>query len=502
MMQKNLFLKKLSLLFLKKVPNTLKQKQWSFYTLLKKRALTLLCSFFVVLYLVSCFGSSSLQYSLVSPEDLGASVIPNDKFFYVNLHAAYYTGAGYDPLDSLIYSLDEGPGVDCKIPVDAESTEDLYCILDVAEGDLWFHAIELEYNVPEGMCDYLDFYTHWHYNQAAAVGPRYICKCDQVTGSGDNRETKEGYYIVNNRTQCVHRIVSDPPSDPAGDPTVVTEKGCNPPTGANVKDSAEDLCSYNKREVTGLANCCFGEYTVVESRSDSGQNQEWGGDFRQCIGGLGRIAWDSFNGDGVPITLTTNTKKNGLNAQYKIPALIEQYGGAAVTCETSSAQPNLCDPISGTPALPSFITANYWSTADEKNSALTKPKFYKPPSGTNEIDLGHSPLRHEGYPYITWTCMDRNREASHRIHLLIQEWNTKEEFTRFKESGGSQGDPDIEGAEGTECDYYESDEVGSLNFTACNDIWDTDDFEEKGRGYPQINYGGSGATGLGGTPQQ
>ena len=107
--------------------------------------------------LLGIAGSSS-QYSLVPIEGLSTTNIPNAKFFYVNLYAAYYTGEGFDPLDALIYAMGDSPGVDCKIPVEqTESTEDLYCIMDVMEGDLWFHEIVLEYNVPAGMCDYLSF---------------------------------------------------------------------------------------------------------------------------------------------------------------------------------------------------------------------------------------------------------------------------------------------------------------------------------------------------------
>ena len=62
----------------------------------------------------------------------------------------------------------------------------------------------------------------------------------------------------------------------------------------------------------------------------------------------------------------------------------------------------------------------------------------------------------EGHPFITWSCLDKAKEVKHRIHLLIREWNTQEEFNRFKESNGSRGDSDIVGLEGSGCDYYES----------------------------------------------
>ena len=50
----------------------------------------------------------------------------------------YYGDKEFDPFDAIIYAMDEGPGTDCKISVDEDSTEDLYCIVDVMEGDLYF----------------------------------------------------------------------------------------------------------------------------------------------------------------------------------------------------------------------------------------------------------------------------------------------------------------------------------------------------------------------------
>ena len=89
-------------------------------------------------------------------------------------------------MDALIYAMDDGPGTNCKIPVEQESTEDLYCIMDIMEGDLWFHSLVLEYNVPEDMCDFLDFQVSWHFNQKIGKGPSKVYQCDDYfTGCSD-----------------------------------------------------------------------------------------------------------------------------------------------------------------------------------------------------------------------------------------------------------------------------------------------------------------------------
>ena len=91
-------------------------------------------------------------------------------------------------------------------------------------------------------------------------------------------------------------------------------------------------------------------------------------------------------------------------------------------------------------------------------------------------------ISYGGHPFITWACLDNAKEVKHRINLLIREWNTQEEFSSFKESEGSRGDPDTGGLEGSECDYYEK---SNAIFGSCNDLRDADDF---GTDYPVTDY--------------
>ena len=139
----------------------------------------------------------SRQYSIISPED-SINNISADEFFYINLKSAYYTGEKdtFNPLDFMIYAMDDGPGTDCKISVNQEgSTEDLYCIMEIMEGDLWLHEINLEYNVPPGMCEYLGFLPHWHYNYKSGQGPPFIA---QVKPEGE--EIEPSFYEACKKT--------------------------------------------------------------------------------------------------------------------------------------------------------------------------------------------------------------------------------------------------------------------------------------------------------------
>ncbi len=530
---------------------------------------------------------TSAQYSLIPTEGLSTENIPSEDFFYVNLSAGYYYGEGFDPLDAIIYAMDDGPGTDCKISVNEESTEDLYCILDVMEGDLFFHKLVLEYNIPSGMCDYSGFIVPYHLNQATAKGPEEVSQCKFLTegntytyrrtGSAGVTETEQEQIeteerfckgqcnTLNNRcikdnedvtseetcntksecesadcgkkrgewlgctdedgdavtsTNCDDRSKCEDSSNNCGNTGVAgTWLGCTDEDGDDVSsntncntenkcealtnncgggddgagkwhekyltewgcedegsghDEVQEICSNYDKSEQDLGNCCFGEYKVYTGRNAEPSSQgEWGGNFKECIGGPGRFSWDSHNKTGEPITEVTNTKEDGLKEEYELNALINIYDGH----KGSNKKP------------PSFITANYWEEAEEKVflTSESKLKVYFPKAPT-ENNFTKDDKR--GNPYFVWTCFDRAKEIKHRIILLIREWNTQKEYNKFKETLGSSGDPDIVGEEGDLCDYYTSDE--NLLFerdSYCNDLLDLDDWQTDEPGtYPEVKY--------------
>ncbi len=433
-------------------------------------------------FLVNCnplkiFGVGSDEISSLIPIDgLNTSHIPNETFFYINIKDTYYVGEGYDPLQTLIYAMDFGPGTDCKIqkPEDPEegNTEDLYCIMDIMEGDLWFHEIVLEYNVPPEMCDYLGIDVPWHFNQRVGNGPPVVYECsDYVVGADDegNPETETRYCLegCNRSTRNVGE----------GDETITITTSCE---GAGPVEEAADFCGGLDQSENDLANCCFGDYILLGT--DTSTESSWGGQISECIGGLGRISWEDYNADGLPIKLILNVEDTGINADYEVPALIERFDGhrRGLTGMRS----------------PTFITANYWEDVEEKDSSKSKPRFYDAPTAPQLPQPYLIPLPYEGHPYLTLSCMNKAYERKHRIHLLIREWNTQEEFNRFVDSEGSRGDPDVTGAEGSFCEYYEGDEENILPLdTECNDSYDADDWNnvDPGSGraynpYPEIIY--------------
>ena len=87
-----------------------------------------------------------------------------------------------------------------------------------------------------------------------------------------------------------------------------------------------------------------------------------------------------------------------------------------------------------------------------------------------------------GFPYaprlfFDFSCYDEAGERLHQIFLMIREWNTVEEFESFYFASGNpdDGDPDVEGLEGRECEYEDRISLSDDYASQCNDLLDLDD---------------------------
>ena len=430
--------------------------------------------------LASLAGRSNYsRFASLDSYDDGTVSIPSGKFFYIRISRA--SGGFGRFIQHALYAEKEGPGTDCKIPVDEESTEDMFCMLEKMEGDLWAHDTTIEYNVPAGMCKYLAFQTHWHWNQNAGGGPERVYKCKRSSsggGSGEDDDSSERYS-----TSCIkcgdckinRGKISEADCSPSqesiksnwsdSDCKNTDEIPCSKCTG-DYPEEVEDLCPYDlSQENENLANCCTDSYNGYGGAEDG----EWGDSLEQCIGGLGRVNWDTKDKNGIPKGKVVNSEANGYIGTYKIPNIDSWYDGPARV----NNQYGIPAKVSG----PSFVTANYYEDIEDDTS--NKPEFYNSNYSV-------------GYPYISWACLDSAHEVMHRILLVVREWNSQEEFLKFKESEGSRGNPDINGSEGSDCDYYSQSETGKLQFGECNDASDADDWRKfinnKAGRYPHVIY--------------
>ena len=487
--------------------------------------------FYLILITASnCTSNTGLEYfSRLASGD--AATHPEDRF-YIRLDTSLYEQEGRDPI---LYELSDEDDIgltDCGIDKDDESVEDKYCILDVNEMDILGVEggtdLPLVYNVPPEMCEYTSFFAPWHWNQRTGRGPRRLYKfAPEKESENENaptptEEQTPPLQVEDNDTDnnCEFYIESN--TDPCGDVyenyssenrrlryfLCGGEQGARRGLVPRWKEKGEDeelseiFCGpFDLSDNESLANCCIGDYEILDCKEapsfSSTEEADWGGNVQECIGGPLRVAdWDSYLPDE--------------NLQVPIPRLVYSWDDGVIREPFNIPRHNL---VTGRLRSPTLMTihplyssigvATYYEgiedlqwNADEGCAGCPELFF----SSKTNYDINNPSSVPEdqqmlAYPYFTLECQDSNFEALHRVHLIIREWNTLEEFLSFQDSDGRSGDPDLEGTEGADCDYYEPDEFNNNN---CNDLHDLDDIIEVVKdtrrhlgcqGYPCADYG-------------
>ena len=477
--------------------------------------------------------------------EAGSSAEVEGDRFFIRLDESPFVQAGQTPIPYILSTESTSSREeqfelnDCGVHKDDISSEDKYCILDINEMDLLGTEGEnaiplvLEYNVPKETCDYTSFYIPWHFNQPVGEGPRILVKCtvkaeqpepssEGSTPTAPAGEESTFYAEATNITDLITLENNCKSTDPGGEPTDTSNSSWIPqsdnenflannfcrkkattcPSGVIINPRLRQLCLFDQSstENSGLANCCFGTYTLVSCNSreeagdstggkcDNGVDNEWGGQLNECIGGPLRVNnWEStISREGLgdyPIPTIVPSWDRGLKEEFELNRHIIISPGVRHTSNMVIH-----------PQYSSIGIATYYDGIEDlqwESDCSDCPDIFKSepmPFTLRQLDTNDRLL---GYPYFTVECLDGNKDAIHRLHLIIREWNTLEEFYSFKESNGRSGDSDISGREGDECQYFEPDEFGDND---CNDLLDLDDITTL-RPYPFVNYDEEGGGG-------
>lgn len=471
---------------------------------------TLKRNLFILIYVYCCI-------SCVPTTDLFSESVDDTSTerFYIKFSENFYKRERIAVPFYELSSNDEIGLIDCGVSKDEESFEDIYCILDLNEADIGVlgqsdKGISIEYNVPRQMCEYTSFMAPWHWNQRSGFGPTDLCKYIPPQNTTTTNESARG---DSSEVEC-YKLGSCPTNNPPTPPA-----GTCPPGFDRVRDGnnslSERYCASSKEAVIRLGdlsisgnipydlsggensigkNCCFGKYAVTESGGDVNSRpeiQEWGGKVQECIGGPLRSGnWDAYTKTDI--------------GNVPIPKIFASWTqGHRETFEVGPVR-------QGEVIFTSVPTATYFDGIEDliftdPLSCANCPAIFVPDADTPIQDPSIRALL-KAYPYFTLECLDSNHESLHRVHLIIREWNTKEEFLSFQDSDGRSGDPDLEGEEGGDCQYYEADE--KLGSTKCNDFSDIDDYINNSSNsvfanpylqiqqsllpYPHVDYEGGG----------
>lgn len=302
------------------------------------------------------------------------TVVPNEKYTY-----KVHEGDG-----SL--SADATPD-DWSKPCQVTSTsasKSINCVVEANELDLYFHGVELHYNVPSNMCSYVMQRQPYYYAWKPGTGPTL--------------------FTVDNRTVT---------------PTITV-------TGNGGTYDGAPICYSNyadaKNPYSNNAdgpNCCVGSYTVrtIEPPAEAGGSDtvsdapgEWGGTAGSCLAGpaVDNLTLDE---DGFPKSVLYYVESLGLNSSYKVTAPIQ------------------------TNRTENYYVANYFKASEHAGGRPAAFSSFSTPA-PNVVSFPSL------WPYHSFYCMDRAGEVLAQITVSVREWNEVAEFDL-----GVAGDPDTTGAE-------------------------------------------------------
>ena len=315
-------------------------------------------------------------------------------------------------------------GSDCSIP-STGLNQYIECNIDILEWDMYFFGYELEINVPRNLCEFASFEPYWYYHHEVGDGPKSIT----ITTKEDNDGQITDYSCQVDG--------EDPPNDAKC--TGFLE------VSININESIL-TCTYDNTQTDG-PNCCFGDFVLTTNRTttdeDGNENQPlistteetWGGNMGNCIAGAALSSgWRLSSETGLPAREYYHVLETGLNNTYNFISNIgsvrsgNNLHGASYYNKTGS---------------PHYHGG--FSSQTTRTSNL--PYAIDPIDDRNGTEIRAAQDAYE------LTCYDEGHEVKNKIRLFIREWSTVQEFLLYGSSSGANGNPDIDGIEGVDCEY-------------------------------------------------
>ena len=377
---------------------------------------------FAALLMLGCSGSPSTT-ELPSGGGPGEDGPPGGEEGLVDNSGFWVSAVGYPGYTAKPHTR-RSTGYDdyCLIGAD-ETFQNIDCIVDVREADLYVLGIGLQYNVPNGMCKYLVRRTYWYYNRSVGYGP--------------------GNVVINRTYDAAEALTASSCTVDGSGAAACTNANFNEVNFSLLMDEASVSCVYS---------CCEGSYmlTVNDDKTASGGNldttvsmQSWGGSFSDCVGGSARTSWSHFNSKNMPIGVIVSNPAEGINAIHKLEPPID----------------TLMDS--------NMILSNYYDSAAHNHVGFVDPTPSSLPYCVTPIDDINGDPINPAHPSYTYDCLDEAREVRNRINVYIRDWDTNEQFNLYHATRGVTEVPDLwDGDEGVDCDGVAG---------KCNDYWDLDD---------------------------
>jgi hypothetical protein len=354
---------------------------------------------FYILVLSQAFGACG---KLTTEEDASSvsnppvGVVDDSAGFYVryvnNSNYTYYMHrGGTDTASSVAHSDSYDYTLECKIAEGETDIKDIVCYLETDELDLYFNGVELQHNVPSGMCSYLQILMPWYYKYPVGTGPNTV-----------TLTTNDGVITdVNNSVNGTPYCPYDFSSWLAGTTT----------SAAGSADAGP--------------NCCLGTYskstTTVTTgppadSSSSTEEAKWNGKVKDCMSGPA-MDLQTVDANGRVFTDISYVHGKGANGTYLIPAPISKSLLSNVYV-ANYYTPSGSATFNDVSAYPAAFNIN--SSAGPNIAAPTLS-----PGGSDSSGLVPGLSNGYGQPFYEYRCFNTARELNYRIRVLVRSWDVE-----------------------------------------------------------------------------
>jgi len=309
---------------------------------------------------------------------------------------------------------------DGKTACAAADGEDVLCVVDIPELDLWAHGYKLTDTVPASVCSYIGFVPYYFniapFGAVSPTGVTYATDADSNIADVPGALGTDIYYYI--------------PAQSAGG-AVPGWTAHATLFGTAAATPADMRCPYDYTDIIEDGkNCCRGTYALTTIDSDGAVSStlpDWPGKEANCFDGPAMVSThpkdDTF---GLPVYLTTTVPTTGLSTNFSMTSRYKSF----VRTSATGWQ------------LDNTFMSNYFSKAQHSTiggavgdvpAACQPARFLYP---RNLIDSSC---------YYQYDCLDTNFEVKARIRVSVREWNLRSELLLLL--AGSSANSDSTGNE-------------------------------------------------------
>lgn len=333
------------------------------------------------------------------------------------------------------YSVVISRGGDGTTECVAEEGEDILCVVDMYELDMYMRGYTLNDAFPADMCAYRGFYPYFYAIAPIGNAPLavfYEIDADENITAPTGAGLSGIYDGIDDGGGPMSRTANDADiyyyiANPAGTYGWYAHQELF--TQGRADDPADIRCPWDYSTISeDFPNCCysFWKYSIKtvnsEGEVDESNTNEWDGSYRNCFEGPG-IDWEdqSFGLNGTPTYSVTNVDaEDGINGSFPVPRPIS---------------------ISSTFGRPQVYAASFYDPADHGGDIPEMTRL------TRSTSFGSNSGLVNGSAHIQYDCLDEAFEVVARIRVVGREWNKYSDFVAFLAGSGDASNADRTGTE-------------------------------------------------------